>query len=99
MKRLDYIYLRNDPDIILENMRIYKYSNNYHEKNDARDYLLGIYKDANTFTIDQKIPDDIKYLPSNEGWMERKESLENDRQRLYNDLNPKKSKTPKIPKE
>ena len=62
MKRLDYIYLRNDPDIILENMRIYKYSNNYHEKNDARDYLLGIYKDANTFTIDQKIPDDIEFL-------------------------------------
>ena len=96
MKRLDYIYLKNDPDTILQNMFIYKNSNNYQEQQDARDYLLRVYPDANILTIGQKIPDDIDTLPPLKRWEENKETIQKQRDRLYNELNPKKSKSVKF---
>jgi hypothetical protein len=83
MKRLDYIYLKNDPDTILQNMLKYKNSNNYQEQKDARDYLLRVYPDANILTIGQKIPDDINTLPPLKRWEENKKTNQEERNRLY----------------
>ena len=74
-------------------MRIYKSNLFYKERVAAEKYLLDIYPDANTFTLASKyIPDNIDDLPSINEINEAKRK----RDQLYNELNPKKSKSVKI---
>jgi len=93
LKSYDDIYQKEDPDKIIEQMRIYKSNLFYKERVAAEKYLLDIYPDANTFTLASKyIPDNIDDLPSINEINEAKRK----RDQLYNELNPKKSKSVKI---
>ena len=98
IKNFDYIYLQNDPDKIIEQMRIYNNPNlNYKERKAAKDYLLGIYPDANILTLTSKyIPDQIDVFPTKEARDNDINSIQKERDTLYNELNPKKSKSVKI---
>jgi len=93
LKSYDDIYQKEDPDKIIEQMRIYRSNLFYKERVAAEKYLLDIYPDANTFTLASKyIPDNIDDLPSINEINEAKRK----RDQLYNELNPKKSKSVKI---
>jgi hypothetical protein len=93
LKSYNDIYQKEDPDKIIEQMRIYRSNLNYKERVAAEKYLLDIYPDANTFTLASKyIPDNIYDLPSINEINEAKRK----REQLYNELNPKKSKSVKI---
>jgi len=93
LKSYDDIYQKEDPDKIIEQMRIYRSNLNYKERVAAEKYLLDIYPDANTFTLASKyIPDNIDDLPSINQINEAKRK----RDQLYNELNPKKSKSVNI---
>lgn len=93
LKSYDDIYHKEDPDKIIEQMRIYRSNLNYKERVAAEKYLLDIYPDANTFTLASKyIPDNIDDLPSINQINEAKRK----RDQLYNELNPKNSKSVKI---
>ena len=93
LKSYDDIYQKEDPDKIIEQMRIYRSNLNYKERVAAEKYLLDIYPDANTFTLASKyIPDNIYDLPSINLINEAKRK----RDQLYNELNPKKSKSVNI---
>jgi len=93
LKSYDDIYQKEDPDKIIEQMRIYKSNLFYKERVAAEKYLLDIYPDANTFTLASKyIPDNIDDLPS----INEINAAKRKRDQLYNELNPKKSKSVKI---
>jgi hypothetical protein len=93
LKSYDDIYQKEDPDKIIEQMRIFRSNLNYKERVAAEKYLLDIYPDANIFSLVSKyIPDNIDDLPSINEINEAKRK----RDQLYNELNPKKSKSVKI---
>ena len=91
LKSYDDIYQKEDPDKIIEQMRIFRSNLNYKERVAAEKYLLDIYPDANVFTLASKyIPDNIDYLPS----INEINAAKRKRDQLYNELNPKKSSKP-----
>jgi hypothetical protein len=93
LKSYDDIYQKEDPDKIIEQMRIFRSNLNYKERVAAEKYLLDIYPDANLFTLASKyIPDNIYDLPS----INDINAAKRKRDQLYNELNPKKSKSVKI---
>ena len=93
LKSYDDIYQKEDPDKIIEQMRIYRSNLNYKERVAAEKYLLDIYPDANIFTLASKyIPDNIDDLPS----INDINAAKRKRDQLYNELNPKKSKSVNI---
>ena len=93
LKSYDDIYQKEDPDKIIEQMRIYRSNLIYKERVAAEKYLLDIYPDANVFTLASKyIPDNIDDLPS----ITEINAAKRKRDQLYNELNPKKSKSVKI---
>ena len=93
LKSYDDIYQKEDPDKIIEQMRIFRSNLNYKERVAAEKYLLDIYPDANIFSLVSKyIPDNIDDLPS----INEINAAKRKRDQLYNELNPKKSKSVKI---
>ena len=97
IKSFDFIYLQNDPDKIIEQMRIFKSNLNYKERIAAEKYLFDIYPDANKLNLLTKyIPDNIDELPSKETRDNDIKSIQKERDNVYNELNPKKSKSVKI---
>ena len=93
LKSYDDIYQKEDPDKIIEQMRIFRSNLIYKERVAAEKYLLDIYPDANVFTLASKyIPDNIDDLPS----ITEINAAKRKRDQLYNELNPKKSKSVNI---
>ena len=67
----------------------------FQEKREAMIYLMDIYG-GDSFSIVRKIPEQIDNLPTKETRDNDIKSIQKERDNLYNELNPKKSKSVKI---
>ena len=89
IKSFDFIYLQNDPDKIIEQMRIVDNPNlSFQEKREAMIYLMDIYG-GDSFSIVRKIPEQIDNLPTKETRDNDIKSIQKERDNVYNELNQK----------